>query len=134
MVEHFPDFKGKRDAFDITVTKVLTDLSSSSQPIDAIRANTPIDDQYIDFTTNIGQTPHSTHRVDPSDQLRITTSSDVDGVPTQIPQPQISLTTTEFEPDPYTPHVEFSVSDFNDISFDWEAFQSTNEFLVPTWI
>lgn len=133
MVEHFPDFKGKRDAFDITASRVLADLNSSSQSIDAMRAYTPTNGQYIGFTTDMEYHPLTTSGIDPSDQLPIATSSGVDGVATQIPQPQISFPTTELEPDPYTPQLEFSLSDFNDVSFDWEAFQNTNEFLVPTW-
>lgn len=133
MVEHFPDFKGKRDAFDITASKVLADLSPSSQSSDAGRANAPTNDQYIDFNTNIGHNPLVTYGIDPSDQHRTTTSSGVDSIAAHIPQPQISLPETDLEHDPYTPQGEFSVSDFNDVSFDWEAFQSTSEFLLPTW-
>ena len=28
----------------------------------------------------------------------------------------------------------FSFSDFDDMSFDWEAIENANDFIAPTWI
>lgn len=118
MVEHFPDFKGKRDAFDLTASKVLADLQS----IGTMQASARSNDEYIDFAPDARYSPLSS----PS---RIGLSDHPLGGLTAQHQ------TTNLEPDVSytTPRMEFSLSDFNDIAFDWEAFQNTNEYLLPTW-
>jgi len=127
MVEHFPDFKGKRDAFDITASKILADLTQSKErPKDPIEAT-------VNFTTEMGNDLMHQSNIESSSELPTTTGSDLGGLTTQTQAGQLPLPVAEFEPSTYTPQVDFSPSDFNDVSFDWEAFQNMNEFLVPTW-
>lgn len=127
MVEHFPDFKGKRDAFDITASKILADLAQGQEKGQTPMATT------VDFTTDMGGSPLCTYDIEPPDDIPVTIASDAGGVTTRIPGHQFSFPMTAPEADTYAPQVDFSLSDFNDVSFDWEAFQNMDEFLVPTW-
>ncbi|KEF57357.1 uncharacterized protein A1O9_05274 [Exophiala aquamarina CBS 119918] len=128
MVEHFPDFKGKRDAFDINASKVLADLAQSNE-----KTQTPMATALDFTTTKMGNSILRSSDMEPSDDLAAATDSDSGGVAKRILDPQFSLPMTDVGPDTYTPQVDFSLSDFDDVSFDWEAFQNMNEFLVLTW-
>lgn len=126
MVEHFPDFKGKRDAFDLTASKVLADLSSSNHSVGTTQERTRTDEDYINFPPGLHYTPFPTFGVDLSNDSQVTANSGIDAT-------MIQDDVVERASQVYAPPVEFTLPDFNDIAFDWDAFQSTNELLVPTW-
>ncbi|KAK5063052.1 hypothetical protein LTR84_005128 [Exophiala bonariae] len=126
MVEHFPDFKGKRDAFDLTASKVLADLSPSNHSMGTAPAQVHNNEGYIDFAPSISYSSVPTFVVEGANDSRMTASSGIRG-------PMIQHGGIEPTPHGSASEVEFSLPDFNEIAFDWETFQTTNEFLVPAW-
>lgn len=140
MVEHFPAYKNKRDAFDITASKVLANLNHTTGS--AVDSAGPSNNVSIDVGYDGGQTSiiHNT-TIEP--EIMIGNSSlyqsfpDVSTLPdTQTRRASDHNASSNLENDhrAETPDGTFTLADFDDSSFDWEAFEGTNEFLDPAWI
>jgi hypothetical protein len=132
MVEHFPAFEGKRDAFDMIASKTLADLATNNQA-------DPGKGERLSTQENISTGESSDRREDvrkPSyavqdEALQLLSQADQ---ATQLPlaatntgqHPQVLQSTTVDVLNTYTP------SDFGQLFFDWEGLENMNGFFTPT--
>jgi hypothetical protein len=144
MVEHFPAFKGKRDAFDIMASEILADLSTNSAATDGterlfMRDNTGTGDEsghQIDagYASSVVRQPGQqlVSEADRANQAHFADSPSAAGERAENHHSQFSSTGGEFNV--YVPEAPFSSSDFDNASFDWEAFGNINESFEPMWL
>jgi hypothetical protein len=146
MVEHFPAFKGKRDAFDITASEILADLNTSSAATNAT--------ERLFMWDNTSPGEHRGHQIDAGHTAsavrqsgqQVLPRADSAGLPlflastaaasnrAQNQVPQLLLPSTAGNSDMDMPQLPFSFSDFDDASFDWGAIENTNELSTLTWL
>ena len=143
MVEHFPAFKGKRDAFDIMATKVLPDLVTSPTAadrtdrlllLDSITTSRPVDSE-TDGRYASPSVPQSDCQLlpgaCPEGQPRFAALS-------SEAADQIQAECSQYPPpaagESNAPIPQAAFSDFDDASFDWEAFENLNEGSPPIWL
>ncbi len=145
MVEHFPDFKGKRDAFDLVASSTLADLTTEPMVTGQIGRSPEQTDnvtgrqrehftaaEYANSTVSQGQQQPIFQATQAGQPGFAATESRV-GRWTQRLESQVPLATC-MESDEYEPHAAFSFSDFDDVSFDWDAFENNNDFIAPSWL
>jgi hypothetical protein len=143
MVEHFPAFKVKRDAFDIMASEILADLTSGSVVPDgpqrlfswdnisaARRKNAPM---YAGNTLHSIRQPGVLSETGREDEPRFHTSLSVDGIRVHqgLPHP---LSGIGRESNNNIPQAPFLFSEFDDVPFDWGIIENTNEFFTPIWL
>ncbi|KAK5033616.1 hypothetical protein LTS07_003921 [Exophiala sideris] len=131
MVEHFPDFKGKRDAFDIVSSRILADLDDTNQSKHAGQAAPE------------GLTSQASRRVDEQTNLRMD-SGDMSALSCEGSSQPRETTSPTGRPYfsaggqdgnlPETHHEAFSFADFDDVSFDWNALENMDQFPTPAWL
>lgn len=144
MVEHFPDFKGKRDAFDMVVSKTFADLNTN----------------YPDSTNHLGGASVSSNS---GTGLLSGTNNSVDieftaaGIEDQVPDGPNQLVQAsqhdlagdfpfegagmQYQPaqmppggsDAARPQQAFSFTDFDDVTFDWDAFGELDGLAADGW-
>ncbi|EXJ83581.1 hypothetical protein A1O1_07204 [Capronia coronata CBS 617.96] len=150
MVEHFPNFRGKRDAFDLVVSRTLADLSSRSS-VNGRMATTSMHDKnaghsHIEHNRNRadldctaagwrhGQRPpeSETGSADAA-QFSDTPTPDNDRYHNQYLQ-LLSLTAGVESSGSNTPQAPFSFAELDQISFDWGALENTADFPTPSWL
>lgn len=155
MVEHFPAFEGKRDAFDLVVSRTLADLGSRPSSHGAFsghdkphgrsdaghrehgndesRTRTHLDSATATPVWRQGQNPPTSET--PSqfrDTSRATSmSTPVDDRPLYLQPPSL---TTGLESAGSMPQAPFSFPDFDQMSFDWGVLESTADFPTPSWL
>ncbi len=117
MVEHFPDFKGRRDAFDLAASKVLADLNANNSPAaqHSLSAGTatslPPGLWPTSFSNTDAQSIHN------------------QGAPSRISPIGLPADVATNIPVVAAP---FLFSDFDDVSFDWQSLDNMNEVFSPS--
>ncbi|KIW47019.1 uncharacterized protein PV06_02633 [Exophiala oligosperma] len=145
MVEHFPDFKGKRDAFDIVAFKALADLNKSSFAEPSLRRDSS-GQALIEYAGG----PDTSGFYEPA-YLHQRPGQMLDGISAYAHQPgmgsttlipqdwtqqdqlQIQQNSTGVGVETYEGSTAFSFADFDELSFDWEAFEDSNDLTAPSW-
>lgn len=127
MVEHFPDFRGKRDRFDAMASTTLKDLGTTHGEHAATSLiSTP--------TTWPQGKPRPVYDEACADQTHLddTLTSAVCGHVSQfVPLPSL---VTGARSSAGVDHTTLSFADFDEISFDWEALENTIDFCTPSWL
>ncbi|KND88395.1 Positive regulator of purine utilization [Tolypocladium ophioglossoides CBS 100239] len=142
VVERFPAFQGKRDAFDATAWSVLADLRSKNSDTDAA-VDLPMQDDSssgrrsrvnaagsIDFAAQASQAqapPEEVRMRQPDSAFTSTTEFSA------MLQPQILSSTTDPSANTCRNTQSPSFEDM-DLSLVWEAMADFNETYTPTWI
>ena len=142
MVEHFPDLKGKRDAFDLVVSRTLADLRDSSS--DTGRAETSLmhnsteaseqtaNQKNPESAANVWPPPLSAASPGGQYQIANMLGLDADRAPNGYPRVPQMMAGIELNGD--IPTAPFSIPDLDDVSFDWEAFENSTSFATPSWL
>lgn len=143
MVEHFPDFEGKRDAFDIVSSRILADLSDSASPKhvggtapgDPSMQDTRRIEEQTDRPVDVEHTRPVTADERQPETINTPDRSYVPDVVATPSQPRDNMPPGGEAANLYDTHHEaFSFTDFDDISFDWNALENINEFPTPAWL
>lgn len=138
MVEHFPDFQGRRDAFALTASQVLEDINKSSVAVGCTPQSQLLSAQ------NTHERQHHHMNIDESAahlrqkqqqsilELNEATTSGVSEFET-FPNDEDLLPRT------HTGHMTFSPpiyphSDQDNEHLDWEGFDKLDDFLAPAWM
>jgi len=140
MVEHFPAFQGKRDAFDMAASKTLSDLSSRFPTAVATEGLPVRDESHLDGRSGsqivVGGN-YSTAREEADtlpDGLGATTPHPA-FMNIESNDPRRSHQLEAGQSNHYTSLVPLDFTDLeNDLGFVWEATTNVNGYFSPTWI
>jgi hypothetical protein len=147
MVEHFPAFKGKRDAFDLTASKILADINNSSAAVEGteslfMRGTISTAGEHIDRQANVGSAPSAAQQsvqqvgseADQAEQPHTTSSFATADNRGQDQVSQFSLPVTGCESPTYVAQAPFSFPDFDEAAFNWGVLENSTESFTPVWL
>lgn len=145
MVERFPAFRGKRDAFDAAASIFLAGLSTGTPPSCRTEESPIPGDAYSMMSTNDWiAAENQAPSVSDASQNQLsgenrTAEPPAAGAPAQSSPAERRLSQfasleTDGEPDLDTESLFLAPSDFNDLTMIWEATADLSGTFTPTWI
>lgn len=136
MVEHFPDFQGRRDAFDLTAKQVLADISRNLVDREDTSHSAATRPQNSNGLHHVHTSDDPIDTAFPSEQLQVTLAPMDIGIPPHtntlydgrtVPRPEDGLST-------YPQSITYDYSDLTDQNFDWTTFDKPDDFLPQGWM
>lgn len=138
MVEHFPDFQGRRDAFDLTASQVLADINSSSTTV-GNTSQSHVTNSYYDLgQQNLVGSDDSIAYLRPEQRSSTLEPDDTTTnrlpVPEGFPNDKNSLPTEDTDPFTFSSPTIYPYSGYENENVDFGGFDKLDDFLAPAWM